>query len=281
MKKNRRKIIGVATCLFVLVTSGLFTSMIQQHVVATDIQQNDDEEKVVVQIMDESYTKEIVVVLTKQKASELETVIEAVLKKSRTATSQEEIREIYCEALRSFQSLGLFIENVNQDKILRIFEREHPAYLSYDVIQAGQWKINWNAFCYIIGDTTNSLFTGIRFTILDRIATYLQHQGLGSYIISLMGVIWLLDNIKPFSVWHRIYLGQFSIPGGINPAEGWIITCGLTGLRKWNGSLTGNVIKDSWYDSTGVIGFTGIKIMHKDFYRSFYLGTALLVSISQ
>jgi len=281
MKKNRKKSIGVATCLFLLLTSGLLASAIQHHVIATEIQQQLETEKVVVQILDESYTKEIVVTLTKQKAGELETAIEVVSKKLQTATSREEMRKIYHEALCVFQSLDLFIENENQEKILRLFERERPAYLSYNVIQASQWKINWNAFCFIIGDTTNTLFTGIRFNILDRIATYLQHQGLGSYIISLMGIIWLLDNIKPFSVWHRMYLGQLSIPGGINPAEGWIITCGLTGLRKWNGSITGNIIKDSWYDSTGVIGFTGIKIMHKDFYRSFYLGTALLVSISQ
>jgi len=281
MKNYWRKRIGVATCLFVLVTSGLLTSTIQHHVVATDIQQNDDTEMVVVQIMDESYTEEIVVMLTKQKASQLETMIEAVSKKLQTMTSREEARKIYGETLSSFQSLGLFTENVNRDKIRPIFERERPTYLSKDVKQACQWKINWNAFCYIAGDTTKTLFTGIRFNVLDRIATYLQNQGYGSYIISLLGIIWLLDNIKPFSVWHRIYLGQFRIPGGIDPAEGWIITCGLTGLRKWNGSITGNIIKDSWYDSTGVIGFTGIKIMHKEFHKNFYLGTALLVSISQ
>jgi len=279
MKKNRRKRIGVAMCLFVLVTSGVLTSTIQQCVVATDIQKNDDTENVVLQIIDESYTKEIVVTLTKQKANDLETVIETVSKKLQTATSQEEIRKIYREALCLFQSLGLFTESENQKKILYIFETKRPANLSYNMMQSGQWKIKWNAFCYITGDTTNTHFAGIRFNLLDRIATYLQHQGLGSYIISLMGIILFLDNIKPYSIWHRIYLGRLQIPGGIIPAEGWIITCGLTGLRIWNESIAGNIIKDPWYDSTGVIGFTGIKIIHKGFNRFFYLGSALLVSI--
>jgi len=279
MKKNRKKIIGVATCLFVLLTSGLLASAIQHHVVATEIQQQLETEKVVVQILDESYTKEIVVTLTKQKAGELETAIEVVSKKLQTATSREEMRKIYHEALCVFQSLDLFTENENQEKILRLFERERTAYFLHDVIQPEQWKINWNAFCYIAGDTTNTHFEGIRFNILSRIATYLQHQGRGSFIISLMSITLLMDNIKPYSVWHRIYLGRLQIPGGIIPAEGWIITCGLTGLRIWNEPITGNIIKDPWYDSTGAIGFTGIKIIHKGFSRFFYLGSAVLVSI--
>jgi hypothetical protein len=279
MKKNLKKKIGVTLCLFVLLTSGFLTSMIQHPVVATNIQHADDVEKIIVQILDESYTKEIVVTLTKHQAEELENAIAAITERLQNATSRDEMRKIYREALCLFQSFGLFTEQGNQEKILRLFETRMPVHLPYDFTQSSQWKITWNACCSIAGDTTNTYFAGIRTIVLEKIATYLQQYGRGKLIASLMYIFLLLDTLKPYSFWHRIYLGELQIPGGIIPAEGWIVTCGLTGVRIWKDSITGNIIKDPWYDSTGVIGFTGIKILHKGFTRFFYLGTALFVSI--
>jgi hypothetical protein len=221
------------------------------------------------------------VTLTKQKASDLETVIETVTKKLQTVTSREEIREIYAEALSSFQSLGLFTENADRNEIFRIFERDRPLRSSKERMQAHSGRINWNALCLIAGDTTHTEFLGIRTWNLLRIAVSLQLHGFpGSCIFSLAEISWFLDLVKPFSVMQRIQLGRFGIPGGVMPADGWIVTCGLTGLRKWSGSMEGN-LEGFYTRETGVMGFTGIKIMHDRLSRTFYLGTALLVSISQ
>jgi len=279
MKKNLKKKIGVATCLFVIITSGLFASTIQHHVVATTTDQTENTENVVVQIMDESYIKEIVVTLTKQKAGDVETAIEAISKRLQTAQTPQELRKISREALCLFQSLGIVTEKMDQDRMLHLFEGEQPAFLSRDTMHPVPLKIKWNALCFIAGDTTNTMFSSIGITLRDRILTFLTSHGLGSLFIFLMTLRWLRDNFTPFSIWHRIYLGRLQIPGGVVPAKGWILTCGLTGLRMWNKSITGNIVKDPWYDSTGVLGFTGIKIMHKELYRSFYLGKAVLVSI--
>jgi hypothetical protein len=282
MKNNRKKTIGVATCLFVLLTSGIFTSAITQSTVVTAMQQDSDTEEVIVQILDDTYTNETVVSLTKQKASELEIVIETVSKKLQNASSQEEIREIYKETLNSFQSLGLFKKGTEKDKILRILERGRLMHSSQDGIQEKHLKINLNALCYIAGDTTNTMFMGIRTHALFWIAYFLDALGRsGNSINALISISWFLDVVKPFSVWHRILLGQFGIPGGISPAAGWIITCGLTGLRGWNGSITGKIMDGSEYIATGVIGFSGIKIIHNYDLRTFYLGSALFISIQQ
>ncbi|HWR63133.1 MAG TPA: hypothetical protein VN365_01880 [Candidatus Thermoplasmatota archaeon] len=278
MKKDIRKKIGVVTCLFMLLMSVLVTSIIQYPVVATNYQHIEETEEVVVQIMDESNTKEIVMTLTKQKADELETAIEVLSNRLQNATSREEIITIYREALYLFQSFGFFSEREHR-KILQLFETKGSMNLFHEMTQLASWEITWNVCCSIAGDTTNTHFAGIRSIALEKIATYLQQHRRGSLITSLIFLFLLLDSLKPYSFWHRIYLGRLHIPGGIIPAEGWIVTCGLTGMRKWNDSITGNIIKDPWYDSTGVIGFTGIKILHKSFTRFFYLGTALFVSL--
>ena len=282
MKNKRKKTIIVATCLLVVLTSSGLFSLITQQTAAADIQHNEETEKVVVQIVDESHTKDIVVTLTQQKAGDVEKVIETTSKKLQLATTPEELKEVYAEALRSLRSLGLFKTDAEWDTILHVLK---TAALRHSPLQGGRPSLgifHWNALCCITGDTTNTQFMGIRTITLDYLLSALQRLGLtGSYIVPLLTISWFLDTIKPFSVWSRILLGQYHIPGGMYPANGWIITCGLTGLRIWKGSMLGNINHGSYYGSTGVIGFTGIKILHNDLSENFYFGTALLVSIYQ
>jgi hypothetical protein len=281
MKKRKGKKISAATCLLVLVTSGVFASTIQSHAVATGIQQYDQTEKVVVQLMDESNHKEIVVTLTKQKASELETVLVSVSKRLRNATSEKEIREIYHDAFSAFQSLGLFTGNLNGERILRLSERPHPVVLSQQMMRASRWKINWNACCFLAGDTTFTTFSGIRTNTLLRIIGYLDNLGFPvSGLYRLFSISWLLDTIKLHSLGMRLLLGQFGIPRDYL-AKGWLLTCGLTGLRIWSGEMRGNLGFTDFFEYTGALGFTGIKIIHSRLLRAFYLGTALFVSIKQ
>jgi len=118
MKDKRKKTIIVATCLLaVLIRSGL-TPLMSQQTAATDIQHDEATEKIVVQIVDESNTKDIVVTLTQQKARDVENVIEATSKKLQLATTPEELREVYAEALRSLRSLGLFKTDAEWDAIM-------------------------------------------------------------------------------------------------------------------------------------------------------------------
>jgi hypothetical protein len=282
MKDKRKKTIIVATCLLaVLIRSGL-TPLMSQQTAATDIQHDEATEKIVVQIVDESNTKDIVVTLTQQKARDVENVIEATSKKLQLATTPEELREVYAEALRSLRSLGLFKTDAEWDAIIHVLK---TATLRYSPLQGRRHAlgiINWNALCLITGDTTNTQFMGIRTITLFFLISALQRLGFtGSAIVPLLTISWFLDATKPFSVCNTILLGRYHIPGGMYPANGWIMTLGLTGPRVWKGSMLGNILGGSYYSSTGAIGFTGIKILHDDFSKNFYFGTALLVSIGQ
>jgi hypothetical protein len=282
MKNKRKKTIIVATSIMVVLISSGLTSLITQQTAATVVQHNEKTEKIVIQIIDESKTKDIVVTLTQQKASDVEKVIEITSEKLQRATTPGDLREVYAEALSSLRSLGLFKTDVEWDMILHVLK---TAALRYSSLQGRRQSLgifHWNALCCIAGDTTNTQLIGIRTITLDYLLSALQRLGLtGSYIVPLLTISWFLDAIKPFSVWNRILLGQYHIPGGMYPAEGWIVTCGLTGPRIWKGSMRGNILGGSYYSSTGAIGFTGIKILHDDFSKNFYFGTALLVSIDQ
>jgi hypothetical protein len=279
MKEKRKKIVVVAMCLVVMLTSSCFTFLMTPRTTATDFHHSEETEKVVVQIMDASRTKEIVVALTQQKADDVEKFIETTSKRFQQARSPDELQQITSETLCSFRSLGLINTDAECNTILhglKIAMRRQPRLQGWEPPPG---ILHWNAFCLTIGDTTNTQFVGVRTITLSYLISFLQHLGFsGRCIAPLMVITLFFDTIRPIAVWHRIILGTFHIPGGTDPAEGWIITDGLTGLRMWKGPLTGNLPGSSELMSTGAIGFTGMKILHDHLSKNFYLGSALLVS---
>jgi len=93
----------------------------------------------------------------------------------------------------------------------------------------------------------------------------------------LGGLNFLTWQFNPLAIGHIILLGKLGGGGGFSipqPADGWINTIGLDGIKNWN-SFQG-----------GILGFTGLKI----FYSSkshifpnldmthFYMGAALIVN---
>jgi hypothetical protein len=61
------------------------------------------------------------------------------------------------------------------------------------------------------------------------------------------------------------------------PATGWVETFGLKLAKGWTGSFYGQFIFPFICFPTGVIGFTGIKLVSLS--HCFYLGSALCVKI--
>jgi hypothetical protein len=282
MKDKRKKTFIASMCLLVILTSNSITFLMTPRTTATVFDHNEETEKIVVQIVDASRTKEIVVTLPQHKAADVEKVIDTTSKKLHQARSSEELREITGDALRSLRSLGLFKTDAELDTILQGLKRTTQRHSPLQGRETSPGIFHWNAFCFIIGDTTNTQFVGIRTITLNCLISILQHRRFsGRSIAPFMFISLFFDTIKPFAVWQRIILGVFHIPGGTNPAEGWIMTDGLTGLRIWNGPLIGNIPGSSELMSTGAIGFTGIKILHDHLSKNFYLGTVLLVSIYQ
>jgi hypothetical protein len=90
-----------------------------------------------------------------------------------------------------------------------------------------------------------------------------------------------LGNIFPLSFLNWICFGVDSgltqPPGYAFPAQGWISTIGLNGVKKWNQTFHGTI--DYPVLNAGVIDFLGIKLLGLN-GKSTYFGSALWVTIS-
>jgi hypothetical protein len=281
MNNKRRRTIGVTTCLFVLFISGIGTSAIEQTTVATGLHQDSGVEDVIVQILDDSYINEKIVTLTRQKASELELLIETISKRLQTATEREEIWTIYHEALSWLQTLGLMNQGQETEKILQVWGRRTSMQSIKNEWPSQLQDIHLNALCCLAGDTTVTRFAGFRTITLLRIGLWLHQRGFSWLFIDLLLMTSLfVDSVKPVSRCHRMLLGEFGLPTE-RLANGWIVTCGITGIRKSTGWMRGTFGCNFVTEFTGAFGFTGIKIIHNRGSKTFYLGSALFVCIKQ
>lgn len=98
------------------------------------------------------------------------------------------------------------------------------------------------------------------------------------------------SQLNPLPIANKIYLGKAGrIPGQgsfSNPAKGWIFTIGLNGIKRWSGSLWGDLPlkpmvlpSDLLNHYSGVLGFTGVKIINPLSGEAHYLGSALWAKI--
>ena len=81
------------------------------------------------------------------------------------------------------------------------------------------------------------------------------------------------SNFFPLSLGQTISLGIQGVQWTY-PANGWIFTIGLTGVKKWEGNIIGDIRLGLLDELVGVTGFTGIKIRNLDSNDVFYMGFA-------
>ena len=151
-----------------------------------------------------------------------------------------------------------------------------------------------NFLCLIAGHTDETCFIGPSLIpllimvlimvapifLLNLLFDRLFDISIGSNILRILIQLGIVLGILNFPIWqfipiaigHIIVLGSFSgywWPIYI-PAEGWIYTIGLVGIKTWN----------SFYG--WVLGFTGLKIclsLEADLYQThFYMGAALMLN---
>jgi hypothetical protein len=131
-----------------------------------------------------------------------------------------------------------------------------------------------NLFCLLTGLTDETIFLGPIGSIL-----LLLNGGDGNFLLFFD----LFSFVNPLPVLSTIYLGNNQ-----GSAQGTVWSFGAAGQRTWIGPFKGNfkypvlcysILNDeiTWYP--GVIGFTGIQIISKDWSTNFYFGSALLVNI--
>ena len=114
--------------------------------------------------------------------------------------------------------------------------------------------------------------------IPENALAFLQMLFYGTYWepILLDVMLWVLGHIM-----HFILNTNTNSPASFmnvieGPAEGWVHSIGLLGIRQWNGTLSN---KPHFFSVPLVVGFTGYKIYDEQNETHFFIGTCLYVDI--
>ena len=214
--------------------------------------------------------------LTKEDAEEVEKLIDDIQRRLDEVETREEAVEIFNEAvvkLDKYDLLGglsveqaqrLITDGYNNLRIGEFFEKANI-----------DSNIKRNFFCLLAGNTDSTVFNGIFSTI--SLALSFLFIGFEMFVLLWMGTYYF-SNFFPLSFEQTISLG---IQGTqwTYPAEGWIFTMGLTGIKKWEGNIIGDIRLGILDELIGVTGFKGVKIRNLNSNDVFYMGFARRVKI--
>lgn len=228
--------------------------------------------------------KKHTVQLTQEEADEVELLFDEIEQRLSEVETREETELIFKDAIVELNKYGLLGElSVRQAQQMAIQNHKQLKIINR-ILPDG----NSNYLCLIAGETTNTFFMGIPVwaTILFL---YVLGFGmpLGSYLLTcLLSLIKTVGNIiNPISIFNFIGIGVMKTRDGLEffPADGWLWTIGLNGIKSWNGTFAGDFgpIIILWFMMrfyySGVLGFTGIKLFFNN--KHFYLGAALQVDM--
>ena len=237
--------------------------------------------------------------LTKEEAKEVEQLFNSISDRLNKTETREESEEIFKEAVIKLDKYGLLGDlSIKQAQKLVTGEKSfyNPENFKNKIFGPDE---NENALCLIAGKTKKTgavglgpIICSLRLIIMAIIYEYFNPSFLGElidFIYILRTEFWFFTTL--FSYLLPLKLGGFMIYGNIlnvgpgetyyNPANGWVYTIGLNGIKTWDGPIYGNILKiplGPFEYYLGAIGFTGIKI--SPFGSGFYLGSALRVKLS-
>ena len=275
----------------------------------TDYKTVDDEKiEYIIEIIKTNKVIENKVYLTQQQADELEILIENIRADLNNSETQEKTKEIYNNAVNSFNNLGLFPENISINEIKQLVTGENR---NLDKIRFKKEMGDGfeNRFCFVACDTTYTVSLGpiillpvLAFIPLFAYSIFLEF--LRSINISKFKTLYTLFMIpyylllilfstfaylsvlcigseQPISIGSLITFGCSGFYDD-EPSNGWIFTFGLNGIKSYNGDFYGQLfgiflLVVMLY--TGIIGFTGISIRKSNVISAFRLGFGLHVKI--
>jgi hypothetical protein len=214
--------------------------------------------------------------LTKDETEEVEQLIDDIKRRLDEVETREETVEIFKEAIEELDKYKLLGRmNINQVQKLitgqfqNMWKGEFLEKVNIDS------SIKGNFFCLLAGNTDFTIFNGILSTLF--LALSFLFLGFEVFILLWMGSYYF-SNFFPLSAGHTISLGVQGTQWTY-PAEGWVFTTGLTGVKNWEGNLIGDIRLGILDEFIGVTGFTGIKIKNLNSNDVFYMGFALRAKI--
>jgi hypothetical protein len=232
--------------------------------------------------------------LTREQYQDLEQYLVEFRARLNQTSTREEAVPIFKDAVVELDKYGLLPRGMSVEKAQKIVTGGYQKSQDKEHIQISKHhksmlNENVNLFCLIAGQSSNTIFIPFvsRLVALPLILTLMFGQYffllfLFFYLIffNAFSISMLVGNIFPVSFFNWICFGVDSgiqvPPGYAFPAQGWVSTIGLNGVKKWNQSFYGTI--DYPVLNAGVIDFSGIKLLRLN-GTSTYFGSALWVSI--
>jgi hypothetical protein len=234
--------------------------------------------------------------LTREQYQNLEQYLVGFRARLNQTTTREEAVPIFKDAVVELNKYGLLPKGMSVEKVQRLvtsdFQNDRVLKLTEKLYGSNKEMIsnNSNSLCLIAGDTTVTTVVGLlpalilisgfigietlyfkNFPLIDEI------MGWFSIFLFLCG---LLSYFLPATIFSFITFGFYMGGAGgftMEPAMGWVETFGLKLAKGWTGSFYGQFVLPFIWFPTGVIGFTGIKLVSLS--HCFYLGSALAVNV--
>lgn len=213
-------------------------------------------------------------------------------------STREEAVPIFEDAVVELDKHGLLPKGMSVERAQRlVIGNEKPPLLINNASSYEELTNCSNLFCLFAGKVdfsivANSFYTGLLLLIfvITNHLPYYNYYGI-FFLQLLQNFLLFLKNFSQykivtfFNLLSLLTFGKIDY-GHAECSNGWVYTAGLLGIRESNGPLYGHVpipiivgiMGYTLTHYTGVVGFTGIRIIYED-GSSEFLGRALRVNI--
>jgi hypothetical protein len=232
--------------------------------------------------------------LTRQQYQNLELYLVEFRARLNQTTTREEAVPIFKEAVVELNKYGLLPKGMSVERAQKLVTGKYQNFQDKEFIKKfyNNYKRmldeNVNIFCLFAGKTDNTWVHSFLFRLffIPLIITDLVIECFSNFSILyafLSGFFWLLVlmlSVSPIGFNEWIEYGYVTLPFGIIvPANGWVYTNGLNGVKNWTGSFSGAIISNLLLH-LGTLDFTGISLYLPLKQERFCLGAALIVKLA-
>ena len=278
--------------------------------------QNNDLVEITVEICKLDEIQNNKVFLTQEQAIELDNLIKTFKADLDKVETMDETIQLFYDMVVSFDKLGLLPDDISigeAQELVTDFEginnHENMVHripsngLYYTHFQNSKGQSEENRLCLVAGNTDETFFINPRGVILsilfyflvERIfdngflADFLEeyfpllyefYDFLYLFLMSLPLLGLGLNNFIPILRRNVITLGHTNC-WEFFPAHGWVFSNGLNGIKRWEGSLFGDLFGYGPDDGPcpGIFGFTGLHLI--GLKSNLYLGCAMWIKIAE
>ncbi len=241
--------------------------------------------------------------LTQEEAEEVELLFDTIRERLNDTESRKEAEEIFKEAVVELNKYGLLggLSIKQAQRLVTGGYHDSRAMKISERIFSRFQKNNSNYLCLIAGTTNGTNFDSQLELLFGRIIVLLGCVGpiffnkFPLYTLFILGYFFMdiFDSFNPVAIASRVNLGGEK-GGGWHPefvefyANGWIVTIGLLGIKRYNRELIGTlplygtaILSQGFIYkfNPGILGFTGLQIYNPIQEKHFYFGSALATGI--